>query len=30
MAEPEGSTLLIQKPATGNDPEQLLFTSHPH
>jgi hypothetical protein len=30
VAEPESSTPLIPKPATGHDPEPVPFTSHPH
>jgi hypothetical protein len=30
VAEPEGSTLLMAKPATGHDPEPVPSTSHPH
>jgi hypothetical protein len=30
VAESEGSTPLIQKPATGHDPEPVPSTSHPH
>jgi hypothetical protein len=30
VTEPGGSTPLIQKPATGHDPEPVPSTSHPH
>jgi len=30
VAEPEGSTPLIPKPATAHDPEPVPSTSHPH
>jgi len=30
VAEPEGSTPLVPKLVTGNDPEPVPSTSHPH
>jgi hypothetical protein len=30
VAEPESSTPLVPKPATGHDPEPVPTTSHPH